>query len=366
MNYASLPLRYQLNLQQFAGEKTEEATPKRRQDARKKGQVAKSQELPAALILMSSFLVFYWFSDYFYGHIKQLFVGCFQEFFLMDATMSNLNTIFMQVLYHSAILIAPILGTTFVIGILANYMQIGFLFTGEPLIPSFGKLNPLNGLKKMFSLRSLVELMKSLIKLIVVGYVAFSSVWNEKLNLLQLAQLPVAGMLGYVANLTFWIVFKIAALLLILAFFDFIYQRYELNKELKMSKDDIKQEYKNAEGDPQVKAKIREIQRRIAMRRMMQEVPKADVIITNPTHYAVALKYDAGMSAPIVLAKGVDFVALKIREVAAQHGIMLMENKPLARAIYNQVEIGDSIPPELFQAVAEVLAYVIKLKRNII
>ena len=355
----------QLNLQLFAGEKTEPATPKRRQDARNKGQVAKSQELPSALILLSSFVIFYSFSDFFYRHITELFAGSFQDFLLLELTFPNMQMIFLKCIYHGFIIMAPILVSTVIIGIFANLVQFGFLFSGQSLMPAFSKINPLTGIARMFSLRSLVEFLKTLVKLLVVGIVIYLTISAEQQNLLGLSQLQAAGIFSYLGMLCFDIGIKVGIIMLVLAVFDYLYQKYELEKELKMSKDEIKQEYKNTEGDPMVKAKIREIQRRMAMKRMMQEVPKADVIITNPTHYAVAVKYDAGsMSSPVVIAKGVDFVALKIREVAAQNGIVLMENKPLAQALYKQVEIGDSIPQDLFKAVAEVLAYVYRLKKK--
>ena len=200
-------------------------------------------------------------------------------------------------------------------------------------------------------------------KMLIIGYVVYTTLMGEKAKLLGLGHAPLESTFSFIASVTLTLGIKIGVILIVLAIFDFIYQKYEYEKSLKMSKQDIKDEYKKSEGDPLIKGKIRAKQRQMAMQRMMQEVPKADVIITNPTHFAVALKYDSNnMQAPTVIAKGADYVALKIKEVAKKNGIMTMENKPLARAIFAQVEIGDSIPAELFQAVAEVLAYVYKVK----
>ncbi len=248
---------------------------------------------------------------------------------------------------------------------MGNYIQIGFLFTGQPLAPKFSKLNPIEGAKRLFSLKSVVEFLKSLLKILIIGGVVYLTLWGERTNITTISKMPLADVLSYTGGLTLELGLKIGMILLVLAILDYFYQRYEFEKSLRMSKQDIKDEHKKSEGDPLIKRKIREKQMRMAIQRMMQEIPKADVVITNPTHYAVALQYDTGrMEAPTVLAKGRDYVALKIKEAAGKHGIVIMENRPLARALYDQVEIGQTIPAELFQAVAEVLAYVYKLKRK--
>ncbi|RAV03526.1 flagellar biosynthesis protein FlhB [Paenibacillus sp. YN15] len=356
-------MRYKLNLQLFAGEKTEPATPKKRADARKKGQVAKSAELPGALILLFCFMTLLMFGGYMKDRMFLLMQGTLKDYLTNDITVANVMPLMTDLLAQVLLLLAPIFAVTVLVGILANYMQIGFLLTGEAFKIKFSKINPIEGAKRIFSLKSLVDFAKTLLKLTLIGYLVYSSLWGEKENLVNLAHLPLADVLAYVARLTVMMGIKIGVALVILSIFDYMYQKYEYEKNLRMSKQDIKDEYKKSEGDPQIKGKIKEKQRRMALARMMQDVPKADVVITNPTHFAVAIQYDNGkMDAPRVVAKGTDFVALKIKEVAKENGVITMENRPLARALYDQVEIGQTIPAELFQAVAEVLAYVYRLK----
>ncbi|MFE4569280.1 flagellar biosynthesis protein FlhB [Paenibacillus chitinolyticus] len=360
------PLRLKLDLQLFSQEKTEPATPKKRQDARKKGQVAKSMELPAAFILFFSFLSFYMIGGFMKERLIDLFSGTLRHDLLMDVTMANIRMLFYRLLIHFLIMLAPILILTMVIALAGNYLQIGILFTGDPLKIKLSKLNPIEGFKKIFSMRSAVDFLKSILKIGVIGTVVYMTLWDEKTQLLSLSHVPLEKSLHYIWSLTLTLGLKIALILVVLALFDYLYQKYEFEKSIRMSKQDIKDEYKKMEGDPLIKGKIREKQRRMAMQRMMQEIPTADVIITNPTHFAVAIRYDsANMQAPKVVAKGTDHVALKIREIAKEHGIMIMENKPLARALYAQVDLEESIPGDLFQAVAEVLAYVYKIKGKV-
>lgn len=354
--------RYSLDLQLFAGEKTEKATPRRRQEARKKGQVAKSNEVPGALVILCGFLTLSLMAGSMKDRLFRLITGIYENSLTLDLTVLNVGTFFTQIFWDLLMLLVPIFLVTFVIAVLGNYVQIGFLLTGTGLQPKFSKLNPIQGFKRLFSLRSLVEFAKSLFKMSVIGYIVYLTLWGSKEEMLGLAHLPLGGVLGYVGGLTVSLGLKISAALVVMSILDYMYQKYEYEKNLRMSKQDIKDEYKKTEGDPLVKSKIRERQRKMAMQRMMQEVPKADVVITNPTHYAVALKYESGMEAPKVVAKGVDLIALKIREVAKANGVVTMENRQLARALYDQVEIGEMIPAELFQAVAEVLAYVYRLK----
>lgn len=353
----------QLDLQLFAGEKTEKATPKKRQEARNKGQVAKSMELPSAFILFGVTLLLFGYGSIMRDKIEGMFVSTFYDYMNLEMTMNNVSVLFAQLIYEGFVLLAPIFGLALVMAILASYSQIGFLLTMEPLKMSFSKLDPIKGIANLFKLRSLVELFKSILKMTVIGLVVFFTIWNAKSDFIEMGRWPIIHTFSYTAHLILMLSVQIAAILLILALFDYMYQKYEYEKNLRMSKDEIKQEYKNSEGDPLIKGKIREKQRRMALQRMMQDVPKADVVITNPTHYAIAIRYDPKKSeAPVVIAKGMDYIALKIRQVAEEHGIVRMENKPLARALYDQVEIGQTIPADLFQAVAEVLAYVYKLK----
>jgi flagellar biosynthesis protein FlhB len=355
--------RLSMDLQLFAGEKTEKATPRKRQDARKKGQVAKSMDLPASLVLFFGFLLMFGFGDFYKERLHQLFIVTFDDYLLMELSMANVQMIFGSLMVQGGILLAPIFVMAVVVAILGNYLQFGFLVSGDPLMMKLSKLNPIEGFKKIFSMKSVFEFFKTLFKLTIIGIVVYLTLWDERARLLQLAHVPLEEILSYSASLTLNLGLKIGAALIVLALVDFLYQKYEFEKSLKMSKQDIKDEYKKTEGDPLIKGKIRERQRKMALQRMMQEVPKADVIITNPTHFAVAIRYDSSqMEAPTVIAKGMDYIALKIRSIAEEHGIVMMENKPLARTLYDQVEIGQSVPPELFQAVAEVLAYVYKLK----
>ncbi|MEF3304831.1 flagellar biosynthesis protein FlhB [Paenibacillus sp. GYB003] len=352
-----------LDLQLFAGEKTEKATPKKRQEARRKGQVAKSMELPSSLILFGVVLLLFGYGTLMRGKIETLFVSTFHDYMDMDMTLNNVSSLFGRLIFEGMVLLAPIFGAAVAMALLASYSQIGFLMTAEPFKLSFSKLDPIKGIANLFKLRALVELLKSILKMTVIGLVVFYTIWSSRDQLIEMGRWPLVHTFSYTARLILMLGVEIAVILLVLALFDYMYQRYEYEKNLRMSKDEVKQEFKNSEGDPLIKGKIREKQRRMALQRMMQDVPKADVVITNPTHFAVAIRYDPKQSeAPVVIAKGMDYIALKIRQVAEEHGIVKMENKPLARALYDQVEIGQTIPADLFQAVAEVLAYVYKLK----
>lgn len=357
--------RLNMDLQCFAQEKTEEATPKKRQDARKKGEVAKSQELPGSFIMFITFLILLLFGGFFKERLIAIFTVSFYEYMLWEATQENIIVIFGELIFDSLVLLSPILATTVIIAILGNYVQIGFLVSGEPLKVKLNKLDPIQGAKRIFALRAVVEFLKSVIKFLVIGTIVFFTLWNQRMEIVALSSLPLDQILRYAGNLTVILGITIAIILIVIAVLDYLYQKYDFEKNQRMSKQDVKDEYKKSEGDPLIKGKIREKQRRMAMQRMMQDVPKADVIITNPTHFAIAIRYDPEtMESPTVIAKGRDYVALKIKEKAKELNIITMENKPLARALYDQVEIGQSIPNDLFQAVAEVLAYVYKIKRK--
>jgi flagellar biosynthetic protein FlhB len=356
-------LRYRLDLQLFAGEKTEKATPKKRQDARNKGQVASSPEIPGALILFGSMLCFLMLGSFIWERLVVLFGDIFVHRLDMHVTDQNVIQLFYRYAVQILLLLAPIMIVVVVITFAANIAQFGWLFTLQPLKMSLNKLNPITGAKNLFRLRSIVDFFKSTFKLCIIGSIVAWVLMSNREQFLELAHVPIEDIFAYCASLTVRIGLIVAAALFALSIGDYLFAKYEYEKSLRMSKQDIKDEHKNMEGDPKVKAKIRERQRRMALMRMMQEVPKADVVITNPTHYAVALQYDGTkMDAPKVVAKGQDYLALKIREIARKHDVTIMENKPLARALYDRTEIGDTIPGDLFQAVAEVLAYVYRLK----
>ncbi|NBD22453.1 flagellar biosynthesis protein FlhB [Paenibacillus glycinis] len=358
--------RWTLDLQMFSQEKTERATPKKRQEARKKGQIAKSQELPAAFILLFVFLSFIMLGGYYKERLLHLFGLLLEQKLLMEVTTGNVVTLFSDLMMQGLMLLAPIFIIAILIALLGNYAQVGILFTGEPLKMKLDKINPIKGFKNIFSMHSVVEFIKNILKLILIGFIVYFTLWSERDRIMGLATVSIGNIFGFIASITIRLGLEIGAILVVLAVFDYFYKRYEHEKSLKMSKQDIKDEYKKSEGDPLIKGKIRERQRRMALQRMMQQVPKADVIITNPTHFAIALQYDGTkMEAPTIIAKGMDFVALRIKDIAKEHGVIMMENRPLARALYDRTEIGDTVPADLFQAVAEVLAYVYKLKNRV-
>lgn len=355
-----------LDLQFFSGEKTEKATPKKRQDAKKKGQTAKSQDINTAVVLLAVFLFMLFAGGYLRKGIFSLFKGSFQDYLLMDATEGNLRVIFLRILKELALYLGPIMLVALVAGVAANFFQVGFLFTSEAIQPKLEKINPISGFKRIFSMRAIVEMLKSILKIGFVGIVTFTVLWKRMDEILVLSQKPIGTALATISSLTIQMGLFASGALLFLAILDFLYQKYDFEKNIRMSKQDIKDEYKNSEGDPQIKARIKQKQREMAMRRMMQEVPKADVVITNPTHFAVAIKYDeVKHDAPYIVAKGVDFTAQKIKLIAKENDVIMVENRPLARALYSQTEIGDTIPEEFFKAVAEILAFVYRAKNKI-
>jgi len=355
--------RHRLNLQMFAGEKTEKATPRKRRQARRKGQVASSHEVTSSVILLAALGLFFLMGPYLKNHLLRMFGEVYLNWLDMDVTAQNIMPMFYRFLMEMLLFMAPIFILAILVTVAVNYAQIGWLFTLEPLKFNLKRLNPIQGLKNLFRLRSLVELAKSVLKLAIIGLAIYGVLMSRMDEILSLAHMPIEGAFSFVGKLVLQMGVIVAILLFILSIGDYAFAKYEYEKSLRMSKQDIKDEIKDTEGDPRVKGRIRERQRRMAIMRMMQEVPKADVVITNPTHYAVALKYDsAKMDAPVVVAKGVDYMALKIRETAKKHDVVIMENRPLARALYERTEIGEMIPTDLFQAVAEVLAYVYRLK----
>jgi flagellar biosynthesis protein FlhB len=355
-----------LDLQYFAGEKTEKATPKKRQDSRKKGQVAKSADVNTAVLILVVFLLLFFIGGFMKDKMLLLFKQSFQEYMLLDLTEKSIEQVFLQVTLEAAIILGPIMGIALIGGVTANLMQVGFLFSPESIQMKLNKLDPIQGFKRIYSIRAIVEMLKSILKISFIGMVAFAVIWYNLEHILRLSQVSISHSLQTIAKVTVQMGLFSAAALLILSVLDYFYQRYDFEKNIRMSKQDIKDEYKKTEGDPLIKSKIKQKQREMAMQRMMQDVPKADVIITNPTHFAVAIKYDEDRAdAPYVVAKGVDFVAQKIKEIAKEHDIVTVENVPLARALYSQTEIGDIVPEEFFKAIAEILAYVYRLKQKI-
>ena len=359
-------MQLKLDLQFFSGEKTEKATPKKREDERRKGRVAKSQDVNTAILLLFSFITIAVLGSFMKNHMLSLYQTTFTEYIHMEVNEASIMQIVMDVLLQYGMIVAPIMAIAFIIAIAANLLQVGFMFTTEPLKFDLKKIDPIQGAKRIFSIRAIVELLKSFLKILFIGTVTFAVIWIYKDEMMMLALKQPENAVAFFGRVT--IVMGIAATiaLLFLAVLDYLYQKYDFEKNIRMSKQDIKDEHKNIEGDPLIKSKLREKQRQVAMNRMMAEVPKADVVITNPTHYAVAIKYDETLaSAPVVLAKGTDDVALKIREIAEEHHIMTVENKPLARSLYASVDINEVIPEQFYQAVAEVLAFVYQTEKKV-
>ena len=354
------------DLQRFAeGEdKTEEPTEKRRQDAKKKGQVARSQELNAAFVLLMGFFCLRILWEYIYTNISEYTVYIYTHL-AQSTSIENIRELFIGIMILLAKTSFPIMAAIMIIGLGINIFQVGFMFSTEKIELKLSKLNPINGFSRIFSKRSIVELVKSIFKIIIIGSFIYMYLKDQIPFMPYLIYFDLGRSLEEIANIIFNMVFKVIAIIIIMGILDYAYQQWQTTQDLKMSKQEVKDEHKQMEGDPQIKGKIRRKQREMAMMRMMQEVPKADVIITNPTHLAIALMYKQGMVAPLVIAKGQDLVAERIKQIAKEHKIAIVENKPLARALYAATEVGDMVPNELYQAVAEVLAYVYRLKNRV-
>ncbi|MBU3159026.1 fused FliR family export protein/FlhB family type III secretion system protein [Clostridium frigoris] len=348
-----------------SGEKTEEATPKKKSESKKKGQVAKSKELSSTTTLLTVTILMVTLGAYTLDNLKGILILFLNNYLNFTLTEYTFKTVLLVSLMKFAILILPIVVPIMIMGIVASLMQSGFIFTGEPLKPDLKKLDPISGFKKMFSMRSVVDLMKNLAIVTVISIIAYKFVKNNYMQIMTYGSLKIEAILAAFGSLVVDIFFKIALFMLIISIIDFAYQKYKHNKELKMSMQEIKEEYKQQEGDPQIKSKIRQKQREMASGRMMQDVPDATVVITNPTHLAIAIKYEqGGDGAPIVVAIGADNVAIKIKEIASENDIPIIENKPLARLIYKELDVGSEIPADMYQAVAEILALVYKLKKK--
>ncbi|KAJ49925.1 flagellar biosynthetic protein FliR/FlhB [Clostridium tetanomorphum] len=348
----------------FASEdKTEEATPHKLSEAKKKGQVAKSKEVNLALTLLASTLMLSSFGSYAVNILKDTMEAFLNSFLNMELTYENVFNLALIVIWRLAMVILPMVFPIMIMGVFANFIQTGIIFTKEPLKPDLKKLNPINGFKKMFSARTVVELIKDISLVSIVGYVGFKFLKDNYSAIINLNNLRFHILLEAFGKFAFSIFFKITLIMVVIALADFIFQKRQFKKDMKMTKQEIKEEFKQMEGDPQIKGKIKQKQREMAMKRMMQSVPDATVVITNPTHFAVALRYKDGIdSAPRLVAKGADYVAIKIKEKAKDSDVPIVENKPLARLIYNEVELDSEIPVEMYQAVAEILAVVMKLK----
>ena len=361
------------NLQWFAdgegGEKTEPATQKKLEDARKEGKVAKSKDLTEGVALVVLFLLL----KVFIGYVGERMIGLFDSTIgrmaeFMDVNRGGLSTVAISSMLMNAIIellliIWPFLVFGFAITFLVTIYQVGWKVSAKPMEPKLSKFNPINGFKRIFSKDSIFELVKSIAKVGIIVYITYTNIKDEANNLFILYEISLNQAVALIGEIILDVGLQIAIVFVVVGLVDYLYQRWKFADEMKMTKQEVKDEYKNTEGDPQIKGRIRQKMREASQRRMMQDVPKADVVITNPTHFAVAIKYDAEVSkAPIVVAKGEDFLAQKIKEVARENNVEIVENKPLARMLYHNVDIGAEIPPELYQSVAEVLAMVYHMK----
>ena len=353
----------------MAGEsKTEKATPKRRRDERKKGNVLMSKDAIAVVTLIGSLFMVQMMGGVFVSQIRNVMYLCYSY---MSSGSVIVPSYFMAQLLKAVIMAfvvagGPFLAVTALLTVGATFYQTKMLVTAEPLKPKLSKLNPLEGIKRLFSLRSIVEALKGVLKIAILLILIYNYYSRVLLTFSRFLDMGLGESCSILVQDIIILVMQIAVAFVVIAFFDYLYQWWEYERKLRMSKQEIKEEYKQTEGDPQVKGKIRQIQRQRAQQRMMQQVPGADVVIRNPTHYAVALRYhEEEDNAPRVLAKGMDELALRIVKVAEENGVHVVENVPLARALYASVDLDREIPPDFYNAVAEVLVYVMKLDKKL-
>jgi flagellar biosynthetic protein FlhB len=367
---ASYRLSY--NLQFFAesgDNKTEEPTAKKLSDARKEGQVARSTELISAAGLATLFVVLKLFVGYFgekfIGQFRKSFQGI-DKYMSGEFTLSSAEGILSDAIITVLLTCLPVFAATMLISFVVILYQVKWKVSLKIIRPKFSKINPVNGFKKIFSKDKIVELLIEIIKIVVICYIAYGTLKDEWPTLFLLYRMKLEQAIVLIGNIVINLGLKISMIFLVIGLGDLIYQKLKFRKEMRMTKQEVKDEFKNSEGDPLIKSKIRARMREVSMRRMMQNLPKADVVITNPTHLAAAIQYDKEASdAPVLLAKGADYLAQKIKDAAKEHNIAIVENKPLARMLYYNVEVGAEIPPELYQMTAEVLAYVYGLKNKV-
>ena len=345
-------------------ERTEEATAKRRQDFREKGQVAQSKEVATAALLTMSLLLWVFYAPQFWSDLLSLYNSLLRMMGTFQATPMAVVNLAWEMGTVMAKLLWPVFLMTLVVGFFSSFLQVGPLFSTKVFQPELSKFDPIKGMAKFVSKRSAVELVKSMAKISLIGFVAYRTVANEFETALILPMLELNQTLIFLGQVAFLVLGKTCGIIILLAAIDFAFSRYEMEQKMRMTKQEVKEEFKETEGDPQLKAKVRSMQQQMARKRMMAEVPKADVIVTNPTHLSIAISYQRSeMDAPRIVAKGADYLAFRIREIAREHEVPIIENKPVARALYKQ-EVGDEIPEEMFTAVAELLAYVYSLKKR--
>ena len=348
-----------------AGEKTESATPRRREEARKRGQVAKSADLSSIGVLLGVLLALRPLCRHAADVLTHYLEGSLRRLDTMNLSVHETMTLGGAAILALVQALGPLLLLALALGVLINVAQTGPMWSTEALQPNLNKLNPLTGFQRLISARGLVEMVKSVYKIGLISYICWTTIQGAYPQLCAVSRLDLMQGTAVVGETLGRLAMRVVATMLVLAALDYAFQRYQFEKQIRMSKEEVKQEMKQSEVSPQLRARIRARQREIAKKRMMEEVPKADVIITNPTHFAVALRYEMGkMAAPSVVAKGQDLIALKIRETAQLHDVPIVENPPLARALYAQVKIGGEVPGELYEAVAEVLAFVYQINKE--
>lgn len=347
------------------GEKTEAPTPKRKEDVKKKGQVPRSHELNSVLGLLAAVIILRSAGGNIFSQITNLMGSNFRSLTTTDWTASSITTYGTNLGLTFLAAMAPLFGALMLIGVVGSYSQGGLILTFKPMMPDFSRISPAKGFQRIFSKRALLEFVKSILKLGIVGFIFYQTFQAKYPQIVSLSGSDLRGAAGLIADVGMDILLKSGFALLAVGALDYAYQRWEFQKNLKMTKEDVKEELRQSEGDPKIKSKIRQQQKQMAARRMMHDVPAADVVLTNPTHLAVAIQYrPESMRSPKVTAKGQLLVAERIKDVARQHNVPVIENKPLAQALYKSVEIGSEIPAALYHAVAEVLAFIYSLKRE--
>lgn len=359
-------LSYQLQFFAEGADKTEEATAKKLKDARSEGQVARSKELITASGLAALFLVLQIFIGFIGKKLLDTFQSSFSNISMIAGeaiTPTLIHSVLNDVVLTILMTCIPVFITGMVVAFVVVLFQVKWKISGKLLQPKFSNINPINGFKRIFSKDKIVEMIVDTVKIIIICYIAYNTLRDEWETLFLLYDISLIQAVLLIGEMVIDLGLNISIIFLLIGFADLIYQKIKFKKDMRMSKQEVKDEYKQQEGDPQIKSKIRAKMREASQRRMMQAIPQADVVITNPTHLAAAIKYDKESSeAPILLAKGADYLAMKIKDIARENNITIVENKPLARMLYYNVELGDQIPPELYQMTAEVLAYVYGLK----
>lgn len=343
-------------------EKTEQATPRRREKAREKGDVPKSREL-TSLLPVWTILLYLLFSGAFFSSLLTYFGSSLRRGVTMTLTETTLMDVFKADTMQMGMMMLPLFMLMLAGVLIVHFLQTGFLLSTVPLTPDLSKINPLQGIKRMFSVNTLYETIKGLFKVAVLSAILYLMLKKEVFNIPLLIDMDIKSIMAFCFGQIKKIVMISALVLTVFAAVDYAFQRWQYSRNLKMTKQEIKEEYKEVEGSPMIKARLKSIQREMARKRMMQEVPRADVVITNPTHYAVALKYDVGkMGAPRVVAKGANLIAAKIKEIARQSGVPVFEDKPLARTLFSSLDVNQEIPEAFYKAVAAILAQVYRMK----